>query len=72
MCADMGGTNILDPLTEAIKNLAPNHKETRIFLLTDGQVEDRVKVIATADTKNDNIRVHTFGIGYGCDRNMVQ
>lgn len=72
MCADMGGTNILDPLTESIKNLAPNHKETRIFLLTDGMVDDCETVIATADTKNDNIRVHTFGIGTGCDRNMVQ
>jgi len=36
MSADMGGTNILAPLSNAIEKLAIGHKETRIFMLTDG------------------------------------
>lgn len=36
MSADMGGTDILSPLAHAIDKLAPDHKEVRIFLLTDG------------------------------------
>ena len=36
MSADMGGTEILEPLTHAIDNLALGHKEVRIFVLTDG------------------------------------
>ena len=36
MSADMGGTEILEPLTHAIDNLALSHKEVRIFVLTDG------------------------------------
>lgn len=68
----MGGTNILAPLTYSIEKLAANQKETRIFMLTDGQVENRDVVIKKANTKKDNIRVHTFGIGNGCDVDMVK
>ena len=45
MQADMGGTNILAPLSNAIKILTPIEKQGRIFLLTDGQVEDRAACI---------------------------
>jgi len=72
MSADMGGTNILAPLSHAIKDLARGHKETRIFMLTDGQVSDRNAVIERSNTQKDNIRIHTFGIGSGCDIDMVQ
>jgi uncharacterized protein with von Willebrand factor type A (vWA) domain len=36
MNANMGGTNINSPLTEAIKKLSLDYPQTRIFLLTDG------------------------------------
>lgn len=36
MDSNMGGTNILAPLTNAIDKIAVGHKETRIFMLTDG------------------------------------
>jgi uncharacterized protein with von Willebrand factor type A (vWA) domain len=41
MNANMGGTNINSPLTEAIKKLSVDHPQTRIFLLTDGLVDNR-------------------------------
>jgi len=41
-------------------------------MLTDGQVDDRESVINKANTKKDNIRVHTFGVGNGCDVDMVR
>jgi hypothetical protein len=34
--ADMGGTEILMPLSVAIDTLSEHSKETRVFLLTDG------------------------------------
>ena len=43
----------------------------RIFLLTDGQVDNPSAVISQARALNDNIRIHTFGIGSGCDKKMV-
>lgn len=36
----MGGTNILEPLMEAVK-LDVGSRQKRIFLLTDGQVGNR-------------------------------
>ena len=69
--ADMGGTEILMPLSVSIDTLAEHAKETRVFLLTDGQVDNREKVIAYALTGRDNIKIHTFGIGSGCDSGMV-
>ena len=69
--ADMGGTEILMPLSVAIDTLSEYSKETRVFLLNDGQVDNREKVIAYALTGKDNIRIHTFGIGSGCDIGMV-
>ncbi len=72
--ADMGGTEILEPLELAkqqFKN-GDNIKHVRIFLLTDGEVQNRNEVIAAAKTGNDEIRIHTFGIGGACDKDMVE
>ena len=55
MEANMGGTEISRPLDAAIRLLSENEyvfgkkiKNSRIFLLTDGEVEDRNKVIEIA------------------------
>ncbi len=55
MEANMGGTEIAQPLDAAIRLLSENEyvfdkkiKNSRIFLLTDGEVEDRNKVINIA------------------------
>jgi uncharacterized protein YegL len=56
----------------AIDKLSQYQKQTRIFLLTDGEVSNREKVIAKSQTGKDNIRVYTFGIGSGCDVDMVE
>jgi hypothetical protein len=39
--ADMGATDILTPLSFAINTLSKQQKDTRIFLLTDGEVDNR-------------------------------
>ena len=38
--ANMGGTNILDPINASINLKTKNVTEKRIFLLTDGQVNN--------------------------------
>ena len=45
--------------------------QKRIFLLTDGQVGNSREVVNQAKFANDSIRTHTFGIGQGCDEQMV-
>lgn len=52
--------------------MAVEHPQTRIFMLTDGQVDDRDRVIKKSKTGKDNVRIHTFGIGNGCDADMVK
>ena len=69
--ADMGGTEIISPYTYAVDTLSRLQKETRIFLLTDGDVSNPNQVIEKAKT-NNNIRTYTFGIGSGCNKDMVQ
>ena len=44
---------------------------SRIFLLTDGEVQNRDSCISRAKTGNEEIRLHTFGIGGQCDKEMV-
>ena len=39
--------------------------------MTDGEVSNPDEVISQAGICNENIRVHTFGIGDACDTRMV-
>ena len=45
--------------------------QKRIFLLTDGCVNNPDQVIRQASFCKDQIRIHTFGIGSGCDNRMI-
>ena len=44
----------------------------RIFLLTDGQVANTQAIINFAALNNEKARIHTFGIGSGCDKNLIK
>ena len=44
----------------------------RIFILTDGQVGDPNSVVEAARERNALIRVFTFGLGSGCDVDLVR
>ena len=61
----MGGTEILSPI-EASINLKLK-KQKRIFLLTDGEVQNAEEIVTFIKENNHLARVHTFGIGSGCD-----
>lgn len=75
--ANMGGTEILKPLTVAI-NLKTNFHgvefKKKIFLLTDGEVDSPEKVVWATRKAADQgqCKVHTFGIGSGCSKKLVR
>ena len=71
--ADLGGTSILPPLERAVA-LNCGKKQKRIFLLTDGEVDsyERLNIINYARKSNEKARIHTFGIGRDCDRDLVE
>ena len=66
----MGGTNILRALKVAF-NLKTGSRFKRIFLLTDGEVDNVGKIVNVVKKNNNKARVHTFGIGNDCDKNLV-
>ena len=69
---DFGGTNILKPLKAAQVNEQYNSGlKKRIFLLTDGCVSNAAEIEKQARCKSNKIRVFTFGLGQGCDRDLV-
>ena len=43
-----------------------------MFLLTDGEVDNKEEVIDYVWSKNKIIKIHTFGIGSSCDRDLIE
>ncbi|CDW72326.1 UNKNOWN [Stylonychia lemnae] len=68
--ANMGGTEIFKPLEFAIKSIQTKLQK-RIFMLTDGEVDNREKVIQLAGQCPFDIRIHSIGIGRDCDVRLV-
>ena len=73
--ADLGGTNICTPLNEIYSNKNNYSKfnlSKNIFLLTDGEVEDREKCIDLITTNSNKFRIHAFGIGNSFDKILIE
>lgn len=66
MWADMGGTQIYQPLFDLIVQKPIDGYPRQIFLLTDGGVSNTEGVINMVGVNNKYSRVHTIGIGNGC------
>ena len=68
--ADMGGTNINDPLKAIYndKSYAKINLSKHIFLLTDGQVNDRDGCINLITSNSNKFSIHAFGIGHYFDK----
>ena len=72
--ADLGGTEILKPLSHIFAADLKQRYKKRIFLLTDGEVQNSIQVMQEIKNNcqdNDQNKVFTFGIGNTADRNLV-
>ena len=72
--ADLGGTDISSPLKEVFNskdydeiNLARN-----LFILTDGEVNNREECLGLISTYNEKFKVHAIGIGSSFDKKLIQ
>ncbi|XP_071167544.1 von Willebrand factor A domain-containing protein 5A-like isoform X2 [Mytilus edulis] len=72
MEADMGGTEILQPLQQIYSKNCKQGYPRQIFLLTDGGVSNTEEVIKLAKKNNGNTRVFTFGIGDGASTSLIK
>lgn len=70
--ADMGGTEILEPLEYiATMPLIPGYQRN-IFLLTDGAVSNTNEVLKFIESQKEKSRVFTLGVGNGCSQELIK
>lgn len=70
--ADLGGTELLQPLTQAVAENSTRELPRQVMLLTDGQVSNEAECIALAGQHASGARIFTFGIGYGASEHLVR
>ena len=72
--ANMGGTNISSPLQDIFESkIYDNINLSRnIFLLTDGQVNNREQCINLISTNSNRFRIQAIGIGQDFDKVLIE
>ncbi|KAM9318293.1 von Willebrand factor A domain-containing protein 5A-like isoform 2-T3 [Pholidichthys leucotaenia] len=71
MGADLGGTEILEPLKHIYRQLCiPNHPR-QLFVFTDGEVGNTKEVIDLVKKNADSHRCFSFGIGEGASTALI-
>jgi hypothetical protein len=73
--ADLGGTNIYDPL-EFIYNSGKIYDKINlprnIFLLTDGEIEDKEKTLSLIENNSNKYFIYSIGIGNDFDEDLIK
>ena len=71
--ANKGGTDLYKPLHDIFSNsIYDKYEMTKnIFLLTDGEIEDKERTLSLIESYSDKFFLHSLGIG-GCDEDLVK
>ena len=73
LCSDLHNTNLYQPLKYIFSHpLTENDKLRRVFVLTDGEVNDKSEVISLVDNNSKTTMCSAIGIGNCVDRNLVE
>ena len=72
--ADLGGTDISSPLEEIFNS--KDYDEIKLgrnlFILTDGEVDNREECLELISTNCEKFKVHAIGIGSSFDKKLIQ
>ncbi|XP_030043485.1 von Willebrand factor A domain-containing protein 5A isoform X2 [Microcaecilia unicolor] len=72
MSADLGGTEILEPLKYIYSTAGKSGHPRQLFVFTDGDVGNTNQVIAEVTRNADNHRCFVFGIGEGASTALIK
>ena len=72
MGADLGGTDLLSPLTDVFRKKEKKGYVRQVFIITDGYVESEVSILNLASKNRGSTRCFTVGIGSGVSRNFIE
>ncbi len=72
MGANLGGTEIYDPLSTLLQEKVIDGYPRHVFLLTDGEVSNTQAVISMVRKNTKYCRVHCIGIGDGASFDLIQ
>ena len=73
--ADLGGTNIYAPLKDIYDSYEIYDKlkiSKNIFLLTDGDIEDKEDTLILIENNNSNFQIYSIGIGNSFDKDLIE
>ncbi|EGG24000.1 hypothetical protein DFA_06138 [Cavenderia fasciculata] len=71
MDADMGGTELFEPIKDVLAMPALPEYPRQVFILTDGAVSQREVLIKYVASECNTTRIFTLGIGNGVDKELV-
>ena len=69
--ADLGGTELLEPLEKIFKIPSIQNVTRQVFVLTDGQVSNTDRVISLVEKASQTARVFALGIGSSVSHELV-
>ena len=75
LVANLGGTNIYSPLNDIYNSykIYENIKLPRnIFLLTDGDIDNKKDTLAIIEKNSDNYSIYSIGIGKYFDKDLIK
>eukprot|EP00090_Calanus_glacialis_P006199 TRINITY_DN14861_c0_g1_i2.p1 TRINITY_DN14861_c0_g1~~TRINITY_DN14861_c0_g1_i2.p1 ORF type:complete len:655 (-),score=152.05 TRINITY_DN14861_c0_g1_i2:36-1769(-) len=70
--ADLGGTEIYQPLETIFQSQTLIGKPRQVFVITDGEVWNSHECVQLVEKNNQHNRVFTLGIGASADRHLVK
>ena len=70
--ADMGGTEMLQPLQKIFEQKPNKNYNRTLFLITDGAVSNTSQIAKAIFENSIENRVYTLGIGNGCSTQLIK
>ncbi|CAF0840024.1 unnamed protein product [Adineta ricciae] len=72
MQADLGGTELLNPMKWLEEHPAQEGRSRQIFLLTDGEISNVDEVLNLCRSMSKSSRIFSFGLGQSPSRSLVK